>query len=123
LRVLYELISAVGLNPALAAPTCRTPGWWNWWKAQIRCSRAGRSTSVAEPDVTRCAWRAHGWDAVGIDMLGRAIDKARSRARGAAASARFIQGDVTRLGELVSATAGLRSGRLEIRRFELSRIS
>jgi SAM-dependent methyltransferase len=39
----------------------------------------------------------HRWYAVGIDMLGRAIDKARSRAVGAAASARFIHGDVTKL--------------------------
>ena len=40
------------------------------------------------------------WDAVGIDMLGRAIDTGRSRAVGAAASATFIHGDVTRLSDL-----------------------
>jgi SAM-dependent methyltransferase len=42
----------------------------------------------------------HGWGVVGIDTLGRAIDKGRSHAVGAAASARFIQGDVTRLSDL-----------------------
>ena len=42
----------------------------------------------------------HDWDAVGIDMLGRAIDTGRSRAVGAAASATFIHGDVTRLSDL-----------------------
>jgi SAM-dependent methyltransferase len=42
----------------------------------------------------------HNWNAIGIDMLGRAIDEARSRAVGAAASARFIQGDVTELRDL-----------------------
>ena len=42
----------------------------------------------------------HGWDAIGIDMLGPAIDKARSQVVETAAKARFLQGDVTRLNDL-----------------------
>ncbi|HET9876091.1 MAG TPA: hypothetical protein VFQ37_10030, partial [Mycobacterium sp.] len=42
----------------------------------------------------------HGWDVIGIDMLGRAVEKARSAAAGPAARARFLRGDVTRLGDL-----------------------
>jgi hypothetical protein len=37
---------------------------------------------------------------IGIDMLGSAIDKARSQAVDTAAKPRFLQGDVTRLADL-----------------------
>ena len=39
----------------------------------------------------------HGWSAVGIDFAGRAVAKARRRAREAGVSAAFVVGDVTRL--------------------------
>ena len=39
----------------------------------------------------------HGWSAVGIDFAGRAVAKARRRAREAGVSATFAVGDVTRL--------------------------
>ena len=39
----------------------------------------------------------HGWEAVGVDFAGRAIAKARRRARGARVEATFVVGDVTRL--------------------------
>ena len=39
----------------------------------------------------------HRWDAVGVDFAGRAIAKARRRAREAGVSCHFIVGDVTRL--------------------------
>ena len=39
----------------------------------------------------------HGWSAVGVDFAGRAIARARERARDAAVSCTFIVGDVTRL--------------------------
>ena len=39
----------------------------------------------------------HGWDTVGIDFAGRAIAKARRRARDAGVSAKFLVDDVTRL--------------------------
>ena len=42
----------------------------------------------------------HGWDAVGVDFAPRAIAKARQRARVAGVAARFLVGDVTRLGFL-----------------------
>jgi hypothetical protein len=42
----------------------------------------------------------HGWEALGIDMIDRAIGKARSKAVGTATPARFLQGDVTRLADL-----------------------
>ena len=38
----------------------------------------------------------HGWSAVGIDFAGRAIAKARRRARDAGVSPTFVVGDVTR---------------------------
>jgi SAM-dependent methyltransferase len=39
----------------------------------------------------------HGWTAVGVDFVGRAIAKARRRARDAGVSCTFVVGDVTRL--------------------------
>jgi SAM-dependent methyltransferase len=39
----------------------------------------------------------HGWEAVGVDFIRAAIERARSRARGAARPPRFVLGDVTRL--------------------------
>jgi SAM-dependent methyltransferase len=40
----------------------------------------------------------HGWDAVGVDFVGRAVAKARRRARVARVACTFVVGDVTRLG-------------------------
>ncbi len=42
----------------------------------------------------------HGWDATGVDLVPRAIEEARRRARQAGVTARFLVGDVTRLGLL-----------------------
>lgn len=42
----------------------------------------------------------HGWRAIGVDAVGRALDAARRNARAAGASPRFVLGDVTRLQEL-----------------------
>ncbi|MEK6226202.1 MAG: class I SAM-dependent methyltransferase [Chloroflexota bacterium] len=39
----------------------------------------------------------HGWEAVGVDFAGRAIAKARRRARDAGVRATFLVGDVTHL--------------------------
>jgi cyclopropane fatty-acyl-phospholipid synthase-like methyltransferase len=39
----------------------------------------------------------HGWDAVGVDFVKRAIRRARAKARKAGVTARFFTGDVTRL--------------------------
>jgi len=39
----------------------------------------------------------HGWDAVGVDFVGRAVVKARQRARDAGVACTFLVGDATRL--------------------------
>jgi SAM-dependent methyltransferase len=39
----------------------------------------------------------HGWDAVGVDFVGRAVAKARQRARKAGVASTFLVGDATRL--------------------------
>jgi SAM-dependent methyltransferase len=100
LRFLYEALSRIGLNPSLNAAD--VPDTWLVQYVEgpdrlapgrvldLGCG-AGRNTRY---------FASHRWDAVGIDMLGRAIDKARCQAVGAAAKARFLQGDVTRLGDL-----------------------
>ncbi|MBV8291773.1 MAG: class I SAM-dependent methyltransferase [Mycobacterium sp.] len=100
LRVLYGVLAAAGLNPALRAadvPDSRLVELVEGAKP-LQPGRAldlGCGTGRNTLYLTR-----HNWNAVGIDMLGRAIDEARSRAVGAAASARFIQGDVTELSDL-----------------------
>jgi SAM-dependent methyltransferase len=100
LRMLYEVLSRVGANPSLAAAD--VPDGWLVDHVEgehrlppgraldLGCG-AGRNTLYL---VRR------GWDATGIDMVSRAIDKARSKAVGDAAKARFLQGDVTQLGDL-----------------------
>jgi SAM-dependent methyltransferase len=100
LRVLYEALSRIGLNPSLKAAD--VPDTWLVQFVEgphrlepgrvldLGCG-AGRNTRY---------FARHGWDAVGIDMVGRAIDKARSQADDTGAKARFLQGDVTRLADL-----------------------
>jgi SAM-dependent methyltransferase len=99
-RLLYEVLSRIGGNPALQAAD--VPDSWVMERVEgqhrlqprraldLGCG-AGRNTIY----LARC-----GWDVIGIDMIGRAIDIARSRAVGDAATARFLQGDVTRLDDL-----------------------
>jgi len=43
---------------------------------------------------------AHGWDAVGVEMSGYAVEVAKGKAAAQGVPARFVQGDVTRLAEL-----------------------
>ncbi|SON60387.1 Tellurite methyltransferase [Mycobacterium simulans] len=100
LRVLYELLSRVGLNPSLRSAD--VPDTWLVQFVEgpdrlepgraldLGCG-AGRNTRY---------FASHGWDVIGIDMLDRAIDKARSCTVDTAGNAWFLQGDVTRLGEL-----------------------
>jgi SAM-dependent methyltransferase len=100
LGVLYETLTRFGLNPSLGAadvpdtwiaPFVEGPQRLKPGRALDLGCGAGRNTRY----LVR-----HGWDAIGIDMLGAAIDKARSQAVGTAANARFLQGDVARLAEL-----------------------
>ncbi|SOJ53826.1 Tellurite methyltransferase [Mycobacterium simulans] len=100
LRVLYELLSRVGLNPSLRSAD--VPDTWLVQFVEgpdrlepgraldLGCG-AGRNTRY---------FASHGWDVIGIDVLDRAIDKARSYTVDTAGKAWFLQGDVTRLGEL-----------------------
>jgi SAM-dependent methyltransferase len=100
LRVLYEVLAAAGLNPALAAADVPDTRLVELVEG-ANPLRPGRALDLGCGTGRNTVYLArHGWYAVGIDMLGRAIDKAGSRAVGAAASARFIQGDVTRLPDL-----------------------
>jgi SAM-dependent methyltransferase len=100
LRVLYEVLAATGLNPALAAADVPDTRLMELVEGANPLP-PGRALDLGCGTGRNTLYLARrGWCAVGIDMLGRAIDKARSRAVGAAASARFIQGDVTRLSDL-----------------------
>jgi SAM-dependent methyltransferase len=47
----------------------------------------------------------HGWDAVGVEMSGYAVEVSRRKALEQDAPARFVQGDVTRLADLDIGTA------------------
>jgi SAM-dependent methyltransferase len=100
LRVLYEALSRIGLNPSLQAadvpdtwivPFVEGPQRLEPGRALDLGSGAGRNTRYLAQ---------HGWEVIGIDMLGRAIDKARSQAVDASVQPHFLQGDVTRLADL-----------------------
>ena len=43
---------------------------------------------------------SHGWDTIGVEMIGQAVAAAARTATAKALPARFLQGDVTRLAEL-----------------------
>jgi SAM-dependent methyltransferase len=100
LRFLYETLSSIGLNPSLNAADV-PDAWLVQYVEGPRRLEPGRVLDLGcgAGRNTSC-FASHGWDAIGIDMLGRAVDQARSQAVGAAANARFLQGDVTRLGDL-----------------------
>jgi len=58
----------------------------------------GRALDLGCGTGTNAVYLArHGWNAVGVDFAGRAIAKARGRAREAGVSCTFLVGDVTRL--------------------------
>jgi SAM-dependent methyltransferase len=59
---------------------------------------AGRALDLGCGTGTNVVYLArHGWSAVGVDFAGRAIAKARRRARDAGVACTFLVGDVTRL--------------------------
>jgi SAM-dependent methyltransferase len=100
LRALYEVLSRIGLNPSLAAAD--VPDGWvvDHVEGEHRLP-PGRALDLGCGAGRNTRYLArHGWDATGIDIISQAIDAARSKAVGDAASARFLQGDVTKLGDL-----------------------
>ena len=59
---------------------------------------AGRALDLGCGTGTNVVYLArHGWEATGVDFAGRAIAKARRRARDAGVACTLIVGDVTRL--------------------------
>jgi SAM-dependent methyltransferase len=99
-RVLYEVLSRTGLNPALAAADVADTRLVELVEGPQKLE-SGRALDLGCGAGRNTVYLArHGWEAIGIDMIARAIDKARSKAVGAAAPARFLQGDVTRLADL-----------------------
>jgi SAM-dependent methyltransferase len=98
--VLYKLLSRIGLNPALKAADIPDTRLVELVEGEDRLE-PGCALDLGCGGGRNTLYLArHGWDATGIDMVGRAIEKAQSAAVGAAAAARFLQGDVTRLEDL-----------------------
>lgn len=99
LRVLYWVLSRTGANPSLTADV--PDSWLVELVEGERQLAAGRALDLGCGAGRNTLYLArHGWHAVGIDLLGPAIDRARSGAVGDAAEARFLRGDVTRLSDL-----------------------
>jgi SAM-dependent methyltransferase len=94
----YRLVYALGLRvwerrvppselvDLVEGPHAAPPGR----ALELGCGRGSDSVYLA----------LHGWDVTGVDMVPRALAAARRRAAAAGVSARFVQGDVTRLGDL-----------------------
>jgi SAM-dependent methyltransferase len=100
LRILYEVLSRIGFNPSLKAADIPD----SWLVEHVEGEhplRPARALDLGCGAGRNSLYLArHGWEVTGIDMLAPAIDKAGSKAVGDAAKARFLQGDVTRLGDL-----------------------
>jgi len=61
----------------------------------------GRALDLGCGTGTNCIYLAqHGWEAIGVDFVPRAIAAARRKAAATGVSPRFLSGDVTRLSEL-----------------------
>jgi SAM-dependent methyltransferase len=99
-KILYEAASRLGFNPSLKAADVPDPWLTEVVEGPNRLKPA-RALDLGCGGGRNTLYLArNGWDAIGIDTLSVAIAKARSAAVGTAASARFLQGDVTRLEEL-----------------------
>jgi SAM-dependent methyltransferase len=100
LRLLYEALSRIGWNPTLKAADL-PDAWLVQFVEGPHRLEPGRVLDLGCGAGRNTRYFArHGWDAVGIDMLGPAIDKARSQAVETAAKAHFLRGDVTRIADL-----------------------
>lgn len=99
-RIIYEVVSRIGLNPALKAADVPDQRLIDLVEGPDRLE-PGRALDLGCGGGRNTLYLArHGWDVTRIDMISQAIEKGRSAAVGAAASARFRQGDVTRLEDL-----------------------
>jgi SAM-dependent methyltransferase len=99
-RVLYEALSRIGLNPSLDA--ANVPDAWlvEHVEGEQRLP-PGRALDLGCGAGRNSLYLARqGWEVTGIDLIGLAVNKARAKAVGDAAKARFLQGDVTKLAEL-----------------------
>jgi SAM-dependent methyltransferase len=97
-RILAELMYRIGLAPwdtgiaatelmdVVEGPSRREPGR----ALDLGCGTGRNSIYLAQ----------QGWEVTGIDFVGHAIAEARRKASASGLSARFIEGDVTRLEEL-----------------------
>lgn len=64
-------------------------------------ARPGRALDLGCGTGTNAVYLSrHGWDVTGVDLVGRAVERARGRAASASVAPRLLTGDVTRLGEL-----------------------
>jgi SAM-dependent methyltransferase len=99
-RLLYEALSRIGLNPSLAAADV-PDGWLVEHVEGEHRLAPGRALDLGCGAGRNSVYLARqGWEVTGIDIIGLAIEKARSKAVGDAAKARFLQGDVTKLADL-----------------------
>ncbi|MFE3456211.1 class I SAM-dependent methyltransferase [Nocardiopsis aegyptia] len=61
----------------------------------------GRALELGFGTGTNAVYLArHGWDVVGVDLVGRAVELARARAAEAGVAPRLLHGDATRLDEV-----------------------
>lgn len=102
-RLLYQALTRVGLNPTLGVPDV-PDGWVVEHVEGEHRLPPGRALDLGCGGGRNSLYLARrGWDVVGIDMLGVAVKKARYQAAVIsvdATKARFLQGDVTKLAEL-----------------------
>ena len=100
LRLVYETVTRLGINPALST-TDVPDGWLVDLVQGEHPLPPGRALDLGCGGGRKSIYLGrHGWDVIGIDMIARAVEVARSKAADAGLKARFIQGDVTRLPEL-----------------------
>jgi SAM-dependent methyltransferase len=99
-RIASAILSRFGVNPALNAADVPDQRLVELVEGPAPL-RPGRALDLGCGGGRNTLYLArHGWDVIGIDISRPGIEKARSRAIGDAASARFIEGDVTKLVEL-----------------------
>lgn len=99
-RLLYAVLSRIGLNPSLKAAEVPDSRLVELVEGPDRLE-PGRALDLGCGAGRNAIYLAgHGWDVTGIDFTASAVEAARTKAVGDAAAARFVQGDVTRLADL-----------------------